>query len=494
MDNSISATTKVEVLSVDELFSSKIGKRLRVPAYQRKYAWTSEQVIALCKDILAADAQKRREYHIGTLILHENDECMDIVDGQQRLTSICILINDSAVFQLEVESGNEFSPFGKISAKDADILREDIRTKGVDLVTVQTFLRNCTFVVITVKDVAEAFQLFDTQNGRGKPLTPDNLLKAYHFHEMTHGIGTDIDKARQYELEEAWEGINKGGEVNGSREQRLRCLDGPLLPHLIREHLFRLRRWSRGDDALRTLFETKYLGEFKGVTLGEEHRVPPCHATAFLRHFFRRNYGRAGLCLESLPSRMGAEERDPHSLDPFQSIPQQIVNGEDFFLYIQNCATAYRLLFGNTETVSLATFRKFHLEYCLEDPYFWHLGNCYSRHIFESLCLLLFDRFGREGLMAHYLLLYRFAYWERSRNARLWYQSAGETFAPYAIRAMMASETFTELDDALSQLKAELDQKCKADPRPDKQTRYLFEKGWLLVNGEYESLKEKKAL
>ncbi len=59
---------------------------------------------------------------------------------------------------------------------------------------------------------------------------------------------------------------------------------------------------------------------------------------------------------------------------------------------------------------------------------------------------------------------------------------------------MMASETFTELDDALSQLKAELDQKCKADPRPDKQTRYLFEKGWLLVNGEYESLKEKKAL
>ena len=486
MDNSISTTTKAEVLSVDELFSDKNGKPLRIPVYQRKYAWTAEQIIALCKDIRAAVAQNRREYHIGTLILHENDKCLDIVDGQQRLTSICILMNNPAVFQLEVESGNEYSPFGKISAKDVETLREDISSKEVNLVTVQTFLRNCTFVVITVKEVAEAFQLFDTQNGRGKPLTPDNLLKAYHFHEMTHGIGVNIDKARQYELEEAWERINKGGEVNGSREQRLRCLDGPLLPHLISEHLFRLRRWCRGDDALRTLFGTKYLGEFKGVTLGDVHSVPPCHATAFLRQFFRRNYGRAGLCLDGLPSRMGAGERDPHSLDPFQSIPQQIVNGEDFFLYIQNCATAYRMLFGNTETESLATFRKFHQKYCLDDPYFWHSGNCYSRHIFESLCLLLFDRFGREGLMTHYLLFYRFAYWERSRLARLWYQTAGETFAPYTIRAMIASETYTELSDALYKLQAELDQKCKADPRPDEQTRYLFPLGWRLVNGEYD--------
>ena len=48
MDNSISTTTKAEVLSVDELFSDKNGKPLRIPVYQRKYAWTAEQIIALC--------------------------------------------------------------------------------------------------------------------------------------------------------------------------------------------------------------------------------------------------------------------------------------------------------------------------------------------------------------------------------------------------------------------------------------------------------------
>ena len=483
MDNSTNPTT-AEVLSVEELFSDNAGK-LRIPTYQRKYAWTAEQIGALCKDILAADAEKHREYHIGTLILHENGEWLDVVDGQQRLTTICLLSDDPAACRLEVESGDkEYSPFGKISAKDADELREAVHAKGIDLGTVRKFLPNCTFVVITVKNVEEAFQLFDTQNGRGKPLTPDNLLKAFHFHEMTHSC-LDVDKTRQYELESAWEGINKGGEVEGSREQSLRWRDGALLPHLISEHLFRLRRWCRGDDAFRTWFDAGLLGEFKGVTLGDGRDVPPCHADAFLRQFFRHNYGRAGLCLDGLPSRMGRGERNPRFLDPFQSIPQPIVNGEEFFLYILHCATTYKLLFGDTKTSSLAAFRDFYRGYCLEEPGAWHCGNRYARHVFESLCLLMFDRFGRDGLMSHYRLLYRFAYWERSRHARLWYQSAGEAFAPRTILAMMANETFAELNEALSFLRADLDKRCKDDPRPDRNTRYLFENGWNLVsNGD----------
>ena len=487
MDNSTNPTT-AEVLSVEELFSDNAGK-LRIPAYQRKYAWTAEQVGALCKDILAAVAEKHREYHIGTLILHENGEWLDVVDGQQRLTTICLLSDDPAACRLEVESGDkEYSPFGKISAKDADELREAVHAKGIDLGTVRKFLPNCTFVVITVKNVEEAFQLFDTQNGRGKPLTPDNLLKAFHFHEMTHSC-LDVDKTRQYELESAWEGISTGWEEERPREQKLRWLDGPLLPHLIGEHLFRLRLWCRGDNYVAfspyTRFSVAKLGEFKGVTLGDGCDVPPCHADAFLRQFFRRHYGRAGLCLNGLPSRLGQGERNPRFLDPFQSIPQPIINGEDFFLYILNCATAYKMLFGDTKTSSLAAFRDFYRGYCLEEPGAWHCGNRYARHVFESLCLLMFDRFGRDGLMSHYRLLYRFAYWERSRHVRLWYQSAGEAFAPRAIRAMMANETLAELNEALSFLQADLDKRCKDDPRPDPNARYLFEEGWNLVsNGD----------
>ena len=478
-------TTKVDVVSIDELFADSFSGRLRVPAYQRKYAWTLEQVASLCKDALTAIAERRREYHIGTLILHNNGEWMDVVDGQQRLTSICLLLDNPVSYKLIVESGNEeYTPFGKITKKDADAIREEILAEGIDLIKVKEFLPRCTFVVIVVEDVEEAFQLFDTQNGRGKPLTPDNLLKAYHFHEMTHGVEPYADKSRQYELESAWEAINKAGEVDGSIEQWLRWIDGPLLPHIIGEHLFRLRRWCRGDDAFYTFFNKQELGEFKGVTLGDGQKVPPCHASAFLRQFFRRNYGRAGLCIDGMPSRMGGGERDPHFLDPFQSIPQPIVNGEDFFLYILNCATAYKMLFGDMESEALVELRNFHREFCRNDPDAWHCGNRYARHVFESLCLLIFDRFGREGLMSHYRLLYRFAYWERSRISRLWYQTAGSTFAPRVVRALIANETLAELDGALATLRAELERCCAKDPRPDASTRYIFEKGWRLINDE----------
>ncbi len=486
MDDATNAT-KAEVCSVEELFTRKDAGALRIPSYQRKYAWTSEQVAALCKDILAAVTEKRREYHIGTVIIHENGAWRDIVDGQQRLTTICLLLAKPEEYRIVVESGDgRKCPFGKIGDKEANTLLEEVRACGVSMDAVRDFLPKCTFVVVTVGDVDEAFQLFDTQNGRGKPLTPDNLLKAYHFHEMTNGIRAEVDKARQYELEGAWENIGKGSEVEGSREQKLSWFDGSLLPHLIGEHLFRLRRWCRGDDAFYTWFGTDQLGEFKGVTLGDGRAVPPCHASAFLRQLFRRNDGRMGLCLDGMPSRMGNGERDPRFLDSFLSIPQPIVNGEDFFLYVLNCATAYKMLFGDTETDSLKKFREFHREYCIDESGAWHWGNRYARHVFESLCLLMFDRFGREGLMAHYRLCYRFAYWERSRNARLWYQSAGDRFAPRAVRAMMASETYVELDEAFAALQAELDDLCKADPRPDPDTRHLFEKGWKLVNGAHE--------
>ena len=39
-------------------------------------------------------------------------------------------------------------------------------------------------VVVCVDKVTEAFQLFDSQNTRGRALDPHDLLKAYHLREM----------------------------------------------------------------------------------------------------------------------------------------------------------------------------------------------------------------------------------------------------------------------------------------------------------------------
>lgn len=470
---------RADVVSAEELFAAGAGPKLRVPAYQRPYAWNAEQVAALCRDVLAAKAAGRREYPVGTLVLHDNGEWLDIVDGQQRLTTLCLLAGKDSGWMLEVESGGR--TFGKLSEAPGTTLLGEVSAKlGEEtLREVQGYLRQCTFVRITVRDVEEAFQLFDTQNGRGKPLTPANLLKAYHFHELEHGGPggrPEVTQERMFELEAMWEGIDKGGEVDGSPEQRLRWMDGPLLSHLLGEHLFRLRRWCRGEDAFYTWFGKNQLGEFKGVTLGDGDGVVPCHAGAFLRRFFRKQYGEAGLALAGMPLRMGG--RDPAGLDPFVHIAQPIVNGEEFFLYLNTFATLYKMLFGNLAIQELEEFRSFHKVHCLDFDGAWQIGNRYARHVFESLCLLLFDRFGREGLAAHYRLMYRFAYRDRSLVARLWYQSAGNEFGPRAVRAMMGHETRAELDEAFSELRAELDRKCAANPG-----RYLPEAELAIVNG-----------
>jgi hypothetical protein len=458
---------RADVASAAELFAEGAGPKLRIPAYQRPYAWEADDVAVLCRDVLAAKTSGRREYPVGTLVLHENGEWLDVVDGQQRLTTLCLLAGKERGWTLDVESGAR--GYGKLSEDAAKALLDAVCTKiGKETMDkVQEYLPKCTFVRITVRDVEEAFQLFDTQNGRGKPLTPANLLKAYHFHELERGgIGgrPEVSRERMFELESMWEGIDKGGDVDGSPEQRLRWMDGPLLSHLLGEHLFRLRRWCRGEDAFYTWFGKSRLGEFKGVTLGRGDGVAPCHAEAFLRRFFRRQYGEAGLALAGMPSRMDENVRATAGMDPFVHIAQPIVNGEEFFLYMNTFATIYKMLFGNLAMPGLETFRAFHKAHCLDFDGAWQTGNRYARHVFESLCLLLFDRFGQDGLETHCLLMYRFAYWERSLAERLWYQSAGHEFAPRAVQAMMGHETRAELDEAFAELRAELDRKCAANP------------------------------
>ena len=59
-------------------------RKLLIPLYQREYKWTLEKVAALLTDI------KKRDKFLGIVILDEADDCYEIVDGQQRITT-CFL-------------------------------------------------------------------------------------------------------------------------------------------------------------------------------------------------------------------------------------------------------------------------------------------------------------------------------------------------------------------------------------------------------------------
>lgn len=79
------------VLCVDNIFKSE--ETYFVPPYQRGYAWTDEQVEQLLTDLLHAYAEKPDEYYLlGQSIVCRTDSSWEVVDGQQRLTTLFILL------------------------------------------------------------------------------------------------------------------------------------------------------------------------------------------------------------------------------------------------------------------------------------------------------------------------------------------------------------------------------------------------------------------
>lgn len=82
---------KAFIASVKEIFLNTITnsiwnkeKTLKIPLYQREYEWDASNVDELILDIL------NRDKFLGMIILDEKEDCYEIADGQQRLTTILL--------------------------------------------------------------------------------------------------------------------------------------------------------------------------------------------------------------------------------------------------------------------------------------------------------------------------------------------------------------------------------------------------------------------
>lgn len=94
MELQANARTLTNVLSVN--------KKYVVPRFQREYSWGKEQVDELWSDVISnikwdsvSESYKYNEYFIGALVLvgQETSSELMIVDGQQRLTTLTILLS-----------------------------------------------------------------------------------------------------------------------------------------------------------------------------------------------------------------------------------------------------------------------------------------------------------------------------------------------------------------------------------------------------------------
>ncbi|OAB38900.1 DUF262 domain-containing protein [Paenibacillus glacialis] len=76
--------------TVSDIF--KLGKGLNIPAYQRGYRWSAVHVVQIIEDILEGYNNNEEFYCLQTLIVSEHEKEFHIIDGQQRLTTILIIV------------------------------------------------------------------------------------------------------------------------------------------------------------------------------------------------------------------------------------------------------------------------------------------------------------------------------------------------------------------------------------------------------------------
>ena len=401
--------------------SKKVGEllkegKLRIPSYQRPYKWNRKHIRNLFYYL--RDAMGKKEYQIGSVILHENDG-YDIVDGQQRLISISLFLH--LLDDLENYKGAKqllsAAVFGELSCYHAsenyneweNLTQLVGENQAKDICNF--LLENCSVSVITMPQerLSEAFQLFDSQNNRGKSLEPHDLLKAYHLRK---------EDSEYEKIVEKWEQFVEDKDLS--------------LKELFDKHLFRMRRWSRGETGLTNKrygsylrFTEDFIDDFKGVDLNQNF---PC--LELYRH------------IENLP----------------MSITMPIIDGSKFFEYIES---AHKIIKEHKD------FLNDELGFSDEPEgeeknvaYPEGMLNIYNsskgrylkcHNIFLNICSLFADRFGKDELSKEIVeTLFIWSYYPRVKSKAIYDATVGKYAAGGRFRQKEVQKLFQLLSHAVT--------------------------------------------
>ncbi len=244
------------------------GLTYRIPRFQRDYTWTQDDWEELWQDVqgtLQTDGETA--HYLGYLVLQSaDDKTFDVIDGQQRLTTITILLlailknlqrlidagNDAASNQrrldqmrqtyigyldpvtlvarpkLTLNRNNNYyfqtylAPLGRLPQRglrasehalrkafawfDQRVSEHLIATAGNEGMRLAQLGEDLSdrlfFTVITVTDELNAYKVFETLNARGVRLSATDLLKNYLFSLLDSGAESHPELRS---LEDRWE-------------------------------------------------------------------------------------------------------------------------------------------------------------------------------------------------------------------------------------------------------------------------------------------------
>lgn len=190
--------TELHIIGEDNnIFDTDI--EYTIPLYQRAYAWEDKQLVQLIEDI--QDVAEDANYYIGSLIVAKQNNKYEVVDGQQRLTSLFLLLNCLGVnvkptltFACREKSNYTLRNIEELltenrSKLDMDRIESGIQ-RGVKILSheiakddfdKESFMHKLAKVIVYRIEVPENTDLnryFEIMNTRGEQLEQHDILKA----------------------------------------------------------------------------------------------------------------------------------------------------------------------------------------------------------------------------------------------------------------------------------------------------------------------------
>ena len=214
-------------ISINALFNDE-NATYEIPIYQRNYAWEKDEISALVQDVYNAafphaGQKEGATYFIGTLVLfHKGDLVYEIIDGQQRLTTIFIILkvlgcspknrltyrarkkSDKTLQALAPDKGDSY-----IDEKDNGIIAGYKYAKAAidEIVTPENkksfttyFLNNVHIIHYQVPRDIDLNHYFEIMNSRGEQLEMSEIIKARLMEKLN-----DQDKST---FNRIWESVS----------------------------------------------------------------------------------------------------------------------------------------------------------------------------------------------------------------------------------------------------------------------------------------------
>lgn len=173
----------------------------QVPIYQRNYAWEDTEINALVKDVFDSYEKSKKApekdsvYYIGTLVTYKrNDNNFEVIDGQQRLTTIYLILK-----ALEENPKNKLTYSARKKSKDTieqlpklpevydegikngfgfaqNAIKEIVGDKKDEFK--KYFLNNVRIIHYQVPKDVDLNHYFEVMNSRGEQLEKHEIIKA----------------------------------------------------------------------------------------------------------------------------------------------------------------------------------------------------------------------------------------------------------------------------------------------------------------------------